>query len=202
MILLGSRDQMCTNPEVNQHSGMILTSKCKNLRSQKNGASCQFYKNTVGKRASKKVDWQVRDIEDLHKVGQEHTLCPYYLQKARVAEADVIFMPYNYILDSNIRNQFTINFEESVIIFDEAHNIERVCEEISSFEISVSALNEVLFELSNLTKSILSMGAAQSFTCEINQVTALRDLTTNFRDRLKDLDASCLKDSRKLLYNC
>ncbi len=41
----------------------------------------------------------------------------------RAAGADIVFMPYNYMLDSTIRDNFCINLERSIIIFDEAHNI-------------------------------------------------------------------------------
>jgi regulator of telomere elongation helicase 1 len=43
--------------------------------------------------------------------------------KDRAAFADVIFMPYNYLINNKIRGNFEINFENSIIIFDEAHNI-------------------------------------------------------------------------------
>ena len=66
------------------------------------------------------------DIEDLHKLGTELCLCPYYLQKMRISEADLILMPYNYLLDQRVRSQFGVNFEKSIMIIDEAHNIEKV----------------------------------------------------------------------------
>ena len=47
-------------------------------------------------------------------------------------------MPYNYLLDSKIRkvmDQFKL--QNSIIIFDEAHNVESVCEEGVSFELSI-----------------------------------------------------------------
>ena len=32
-------------------------------------------------------------------------------------------MPYNYLIDEKIRENFEINYNNSIIIFDEAHNI-------------------------------------------------------------------------------
>jgi regulator of telomere elongation helicase 1 len=49
--------------------------------------------------------------------------CPYYASKDRAAAADLIFMPYNYLIDEKIRENYEINYENSVIIFDEAHNV-------------------------------------------------------------------------------
>ena len=49
--------------------------------------------------------------------------CPYYASKDRVGAADVIFMPYNYLIDDKIRENYEIDYANSVIIFDEAHNV-------------------------------------------------------------------------------
>ena len=43
--------------------------------------------------------------------------------KKRAAGADIVFMPYIYLIDESYRSNFNINFENSVIIFDEAHNV-------------------------------------------------------------------------------
>lgn len=46
---------------------------------------------------------------------------------------DLFLMPYNYILDAEIMNRFDTMIANSVIIFDEAHNVpEASCEGRSS----------------------------------------------------------------------
>ena len=74
-------------------------------------------------------------------------VCPYYLQKNRVEFADLILMPYNYLIDPKIRENFKINYEHSIIIMDEAHNVEKVAEDVASFEINIGMLNSVIGEL-------------------------------------------------------
>ena len=49
-------------------------------------------------------------------------------------------MPYNYLLDGKISRQLKLLRENSILIFDEAHNIESVCEDGASFELSISDL--------------------------------------------------------------
>ena len=41
--------------------------------------------------------------------------------------AELIFCPYNYILDPVIRRAVQIDLQDAVIILDEAHNIEDIC---------------------------------------------------------------------------
>lgn len=52
-------------------------------------------------------------------------VCPYFLSRDLAGSADIIFMPYNYLVDSSSRSQLsTINWTNAVIIVDEAHNIQ------------------------------------------------------------------------------
>jgi Rad3-related DNA helicase len=68
---------------------------------------------------------QIADIEDLLQLGNYHCTCPYYLSRELQKTADVIFMPYNYLVDVSIRDSLNINLEDAVLIFDEAHNLVR-----------------------------------------------------------------------------
>jgi regulator of telomere elongation helicase 1 len=40
------------------------------------------------------------------------------------ADAELIFTPYNYLVDKKTRSGLGISWENAVLIFDEAHNIE------------------------------------------------------------------------------
>lgn len=86
------------------------------------------------------IKWEVSDIEDLHRIGKTNIICPYYLQKTRVQFSDLILMPYNYLIDPKIRENFKVNYENAIIIMDEAHNVERVSEDVASFELHVNAM--------------------------------------------------------------
>lgn len=46
---------------------------------------------------------QVHDIEDLAKIGKRHTACPYFVARHLADSADLVFCPYSYLLDPNIR---------------------------------------------------------------------------------------------------
>ena len=59
-------------------------------------------------------------------------------------------MPYNYLFDDKTRKTMKINFEDSIIIMDEAHNIDRVAADVASFELNIGILNMALAELSKL----------------------------------------------------
>ena len=51
----------------------------------------------------------------------------------RMVEADIIFVPYNYLINSTLRKNIGLNLKNSILIFDEAHNIFNSAESITIF---------------------------------------------------------------------
>ena len=47
--------------------------------------------------------WPSYYMEEMKSSSSIYRMCPYYLAKELKSNADVIFMPYNYILDLKIR---------------------------------------------------------------------------------------------------
>lgn len=98
----------------------------------------------------KTLDWEVLDIEELHNLSEKRSVCTYYLTKSWAERADIVFMPYNYLIDEKIRENFKIDYANSVIIVDEAHNIAGSCEEVASKTISELVLDHCISEIDNL----------------------------------------------------
>lgn len=54
-------------------------------------------------------------------------------------EADIVFMPYNYVTEDVSTMQKLL--AGAVLILDEAHNVEAVCQDTASFDLSSGALH-------------------------------------------------------------
>lgn len=70
-------------------------------------------------------------------------------QPARVGkEAGIVFMPYNYLLDPSTRRNLadSLPWQNSVVIFDEAHNVEGVSSDACSFDITARHLSDAMAE--------------------------------------------------------
>lgn len=132
--VLGSREQLCIHPEVKkQESNHMQIYLC---RKKVASRSCHFYNNVEEKSLEQDLATPILDIEDLVKSGNRHKLCPYYLSRNLKQQADIIFMPYNYLLDAKSRRAHGIDLKGTVVIFDEAHNVEKMCEESASFDLT------------------------------------------------------------------
>lgn len=82
---------------------------------------------------------------------QAHSACPYYLSRAIAVNAELIFAPYNYVLDPRIRDAMNIDITDAVVVLDEAHNVEDTLRESGSGKFSEFDLCELLVFLYQYT---------------------------------------------------
>lgn len=61
-----------------------------------------------------------------------HAACPYYISQMLSKDSDLVFAPYNYVLDPQIRNAMGIELTNTVVILDEGHNIESTLRDAGS----------------------------------------------------------------------
>ncbi|KAM4570874.1 regulator of telomere elongation helicase 1 isoform 2-T2 [Fundulus diaphanus] len=149
--VLGSREQLCINQEVmRQESNHIKVHMCRRKVSTR---SCLYYNSVEEKSTDRDLVHSILDVEDLVKFGNKQRVCPYYLSRSLKQQADVILMPYNYLLDPTSRRAHNIELNGAVVIFDEAHNVEKTCEESTSFDLTpydlasaIAAVDRLLME--------------------------------------------------------
>ncbi|KAH9261255.1 hypothetical protein BASA81_000959 [Batrachochytrium salamandrivorans] len=101
------------------------------------------------------------DIEDLNlHASPDGRCCAYYFPRDVMAhnsaEVNLVFMPYNYLMDQSSRRGLKIAWERSIVIIDEAHNIGEVCEDAYSFSLGQSQLAGAVAELNGLIKLFAS----------------------------------------------
>lgn len=83
--------------------------------------------------------------------------CPYYTARHLKDGSDILFMPYNYLLDRKLRKSNNIDLNNAVLIFDEAHNVERVCEDSASTELSVTEIASAMSEINYILEEMKNM---------------------------------------------
>ena len=77
-------------------------------------------------------------LDDLKEYGLKTGVCPYFLVRSCLTRANVIVYNYSYLLDPKISNIVSVELQkDSIIIFDECHNIDNVC--IESLSINMNS---------------------------------------------------------------
>ncbi|XP_055531532.1 regulator of telomere elongation helicase 1 homolog [Wyeomyia smithii] len=156
-IILGSRDQLCIHPDISKEQDN--SSKTNLCKAKIQSRSCSFYNRVENcKDRPDVVGCPILDIEDLIKTGTKAKACPFYLSKELTDKADIIFMPYNYLLDPKARKANNLQLSNTIIILDEAHNVEKMCEESSSTQIKSSdialCIDDITSIMSVMDKSV------------------------------------------------
>lgn len=157
--ILGSREQLCVNEEVKRLGGSLQNHACGELTKNR---SCRFKNNLedVSRGGGNSEAAPIMDIEDLVAHGKMEKVCPYYLSRDAMATADLVLLPYNYLLDPLYRKAVKAPWRDAVVIFDEAHNVEQVAADAASFELSSLDVAGALAELDRCLRLALQPGYA------------------------------------------
>lgn len=175
---------MCIHPKVNpaksqskknstntnNQSSNDINHACTKLNKER---KCRFRNNldgfvltndeTTSTSSSTNVNEQIQqpvlDIEELVSMGQTRSICPFYFTKSQIANADIIFIPYNYLFDAETRKNSLneVEFENSVLIFDEAHNLESFASESASFDLTSVDIAGCIMEITRCIGYVQSM---------------------------------------------
>ncbi|ESO04380.1 hypothetical protein HELRODRAFT_79366 [Helobdella robusta] len=185
-VVIGSREQMCIHPTIMKETSN--TSKVYMCRAKVSSRSCHFYNQVEGKNFYKFFTIFVFDIEDLLTSGRKNSFCPYYLAKELKKEADVIFMPYNYVLDPKSRKAHGVELQGNILIFDEAHNLERICEESASFDLSSADIASAISDVNRIINKV--------------QEWQSNDIDSSYDpDPISDYNINEVADYKKILLN-
>ncbi|CAN6939079.1 unnamed protein product [Brassica oleracea] len=144
MVVLGSREQLCVNEEVNSLRGKALTNACHYL-CQKHQCN-HFNRLPEYLKNNPDIGDEPVDIEDLVNIGKDSGPCPYYLTREVHKDVDILFAPYNYLISNAYRKYLKVNWNSSILIFDEAHNLESLCADSASFDLPSALLSACISE--------------------------------------------------------
>ncbi|MBD3203029.1 hypothetical protein GF327_01935 [Candidatus Woesearchaeota archaeon] len=147
---------MCIQPGIEALYSSEFADYCRKLREEK---KCEFYNNTKNKskftELSKKVFGLISSIspvatEKIIKICRQEKLCPYEISIALAANSKVIITDYYYLFNPSIGENFLAkigkDFEDLVIIVDEAHNLPFRLKDLASEHLSTITLRRAVKE--------------------------------------------------------
>lgn len=151
MTILGSKSQYCINPKLKSVDDK--NTACSDLIK---AGGCMYFngKDRLVKRSGDKVF----DIEELKSDGRKCAGCPYFASRALQGDADVVFAPYNYLIETNVREASEITLDNAILIIDEAHNIEDCCRTAGSIELTSRLLDIITNEVVGAIKRSALLG--------------------------------------------
>lgn len=153
MTVLGSREQLCVHEKVSKLKNGIINHACNSLNSKR---GCMYRNNLDNyiESTSSMDNTSMMDIEEMVKLGNHRKICPYFHSREFCASSDLVLVPYNYLLDGAIRNTVKVDWSNAIIIFDEAHNLERVSADAASFSLSSTDLALCIQEMQQVLATL------------------------------------------------
>ncbi|KAJ1337035.1 hypothetical protein BSLG_006795 [Batrachochytrium salamandrivorans] len=197
-IVIGSRDQMCINPAVAEAKSALRTGLC---RSKVKKGSCSFHAESEAPNNRAASTASILDIEELVVFGKERKACPYYLSKAAQPRADIIFLPYNYLINRNSRTSQSFSLDNAIVILDEGHNMESSCNDATSFEISTDDIVSSIQEIDQCIKILQSHKPKHHEYIEnvdLDDVAILKELLESLYRKVLTQMSDSKKTSREL----
>ena len=142
---LSSRQKLCINPAVSRLGSLAaINDRCTEMQQSKSDKKCPHMPNTDNLKQTHQFRdtalATIPDIEDMHRIGKELQICPYYASRTAIPTAEVVTLPYPLLLQKSAREALGIKLEGNIVIIDEAHNIMDAVANVYAAEIRLSEL--------------------------------------------------------------
>ncbi|XP_017036500.1 ATP-dependent DNA helicase DDX11 [Drosophila kikkawai] len=165
-ISLGSRQQLCGNPQVRSLKQVgLMNERCLEMASQKKSqpnpskrsrltegvassqGRCPLKTQSLVDSLKDLALSEPLDIEELATEGLACGACSYYASRAALDQAQLILLPYQLMLQKSARQQLGINLQGSVLVVDEAHNLLDTLAQLHGAEIKRQQLERARTEI-------------------------------------------------------
>ncbi|KAJ1643956.1 TFIIH/NER complex ATP-dependent 5'-3' DNA helicase subunit [Dispira simplex] len=162
---LTSRRNLCLHPRVSKEKmGRVVDAQCRNMtaswvRSKAQAGQtdielCNFYERLEAA-GELPLPSGVYTLDDLRDYGREQGYCPYYMARRALRVANVIIYSYHYMLDPKVADLVSKELSrDSIVVFDEAHNIDNVCIDSLSIDLRRPTLEASTRSVNVLEKHI------------------------------------------------
>lgn len=170
---LTSRKNLCLHPSVKKEkSGAIVDARCRSLTAgfvkekKERGEDvdvCVYHDNLDLLEPHSLVPNGVFTFDGILKYGEMHKQCPYFTARRMMPFCNVIIYSYHYLLDPKIAERVSKELsKDCIVVFDEAHNIDNVCIESLSIDLTEDSLRKATRGANNLERKITEMRSSDA----------------------------------------
>ncbi|KAH9966665.1 DNA repair helicase [Russula dissimulans] len=163
---LTSRKNLCIHPEVSKEKkGKVVDARCRDLtnatvvdkaRAEPGSVEvCNFHENMNDIPHENLLAPGVWTLADILQHERDNATCPYFTIRRSMPFVDVIIYSFHYLLDPKVAEQVSKEMsKDSIVVFDEAHNIDNVCIESLSIDLTRPMLDSAARSVDKLADKI------------------------------------------------
>lgn len=172
---LTSRKNLCLHPRVSkERKGNVVDEKCRRMT---NGQArkkkeehpeldielCDYHENMYNYDVADYLPLGVYSFEKLIRICEEKRMCPYFTVRRMISMCNIIIYSYHYLLDPKIAERVSKEVsKDAIVIFDEAHNIDNVCIESLSLNLTKDLLKKATKGANSLDRKVEEMKKVDS----------------------------------------
>ncbi|KAG2063820.1 DNA repair helicase [Suillus decipiens] len=163
---LTSRKNLCIHPDVSKEKkGKVVDARCRDLTNsavcEKGRADpgsvelCDWHENLGKGEPGSLIPPGIWTLADVLQYGRENKTCPYFTVRRMMPFVDVIIYSFHYLLDPKVAEQVSKELsKDAIVVFDEAHNIDNVCIESLSIDLTRPMLDSAVRSVVKLSEKI------------------------------------------------
>ncbi|KAH7558999.1 hypothetical protein BM1_05136 [Bipolaris maydis] len=170
---LTSRKNLCLHPSVKREkSGTVVDARCRSLTAgfvkekKERGEDvelCVYHENLDLLEPHNLIPPGVWTFDGILKYGEQQKQCPYFTARRMMPYCNVIIYSYHYLLDPKIADRVSKELsKDCIVVFDEAHNIDNVCIESLSIDLTEDVLRKATKGVNNLDRKITEMKSSDA----------------------------------------
>lgn len=140
---------------------------------------CEYFEGHEREGTNSIMPAGVYTLDDLLQFGRVKKWCPYYTARHCLSFANVIVYNYQYLLDPKIAGLISKSLaRESIVVFDEAHNIDNICIDALSVNIREATLRKSLGNITRLRESVQAMRNTNAQRLQTEYERLVRGMST------------------------
>ncbi|VEU20151.1 DEKNAAC100957 [Brettanomyces naardenensis] len=164
---LTSRKNLCLHPIAGKEKkGVVVDEMCRRMTNGqlkekiKAGEAniedlCSFHEKLYEKDPSNLIPPGVYSFQQLLDYCKKEGTCPYFTVRRMMPLCNIVIYSYHYIIDPKVSVRVSKDLsKDSIVIFDEAHNIDNVCIESLSMDITEDVLKRASHGANNLGRKV------------------------------------------------
>lgn len=195
---LSSRKNLCVHPSVGrERKGKTVDARCRDMtnawvceRGRKEPGSvelCSFHEELGKLEPGHLLPRGVWTLEDVKEYGKQKGICPYFAVRRMMPFVDIIIYSFHYLLDPKVAEQVSKEMsKDAIVVFDEAHNIDNVCIESLSIDLTRPMLDSAYRSIGQLADRVEEVKKTDATKLQEEYARLVEGLQDQAEDREAD----------------
>ncbi|KAF8136351.1 hypothetical protein EV363DRAFT_1319374, partial [Boletus edulis] len=148
-----------------EKKGKVVDARCRDLtnsavceKGRANPGSvelCDWHENLGTHEPGTLIPPGIWTLADVLQHGRDNGTCPYFTVRRMMPFVDVIIYSFHYLIDPKVADQVSKELsKDAIVVFDEAHNIDNVCIESLSIDLTRPMLDSASRSVTKLGEKI------------------------------------------------